>query len=49
MVNEAEKELAAILLKILQQSTSGGMGNHHMCVPRNLLDEASETLAKHGY
>ena len=43
-----EQRLAAVILKILKQATQGGMGNHHMCVPRSVLDEASELLAEIG-
>ena len=43
-----EQRLAAVILKILKQATHGGMGNHHMYVPRAVLDEASELLSEMG-
>lgn len=44
-----EQRLAAMILKILENATHGGMGNHHMCVPLAVLDEASELLAELGH
>ena len=48
----AEKELAEMLLKILNRSSDAGKDSCEMPMKKvrtALLDEASELLAKHGY